>query len=243
MAVLFLINTQSCHSAFLNSTNRWAGIYTGGLDGVLLDEFVVQQLSHLADEDSEYFEKLLNQKASDFFSSSQNEKELSDLRKKKAQLEAAISNQVKNLREADDSLKRFIQEDVKALTDELSETDTLLQKIEDSRQSQIYAIRDIEEIKERLLSFGKYAENAAPDVLVTLIQTFVERIYITDENDERHCHIFIKGCSKEDYDDFFRATGYIANTQETGAVTSVLPVCDSEECCKHNMVFAIPRRM
>ena len=60
----------------------------------MLDEFVVKQLSHLADEDSEYFEKLLNQKASDIFSSSQNEKELSDLRKKKAQLEAAISNQV-----------------------------------------------------------------------------------------------------------------------------------------------------
>ena len=135
------------------------------------------------------------------------------------------------------------QEDVKALTDELSETETLLQKLEDSRQSQMYAIRDIEEIKERLLSFGKYAENAAPDVIVTLIQTFVERIYITDENDERHCHIFIKGCSKEDYDDFFRATGYIENTQETGAVTSVLPVCDSDECCKYDMIFAIPLRM
>ena len=207
------------------------------VDGVLLDGFVVKQLSQLADEDSEYFEKLLNQKASDIFSSSQNEKELSDLRKKKAQLETAIANQVKNLREADDSLKRFIQEDVKALTDELSETETLLQKLEDSRQSQMYAIRDIEEIKERLLSFGKYAENAAPDVIVTLIQTFVERIYITDENDERHCHIFIKGCSKEDYDDFFRATGYIENTQETEAVTSVLPVCDSDECCKFNKCY------
>ena len=106
-----------------------------------------------------------------------------------------------------------------------------------SRQSQMYAIRDIEEIKERLLSFGKYAENAAPNVLVTLIQTFVEHIYITDENDERHCHIFIKGCSKEDYDDFLRATGYIENTQETGAVTSVLPVCDSEECCKYYIIL------
>ena len=174
-----------------------------------------QQLSHLTDEDSEYFEKLLNEKVADIVSSSQNEKELTDLRKKKAQLETAISNQVKNLREADESLKRFIQDDVKALTDELSKTEILLQKLEDNKRSQMYAIRDIEEIKERLLSFGKYAENAAPDVLITLIQTFVERIYITDENDERHCHIFIKGCSKEDYDDFFRATGYIENTHET----------------------------
>lgn len=80
-------------------------------------------------------------------------------------------------------------------------------------------------------------------MLVTLIQTFVERIYITDENDERHCHIFIKGCSKEDYDDFFRATGYIENTQETGTVTSVLPVCDSDECCKYYMILASPFRM
>ena len=107
----------------------------------------------------------------------------------------------------------------------------------------MYAIRDIEEIKERLLSFGKYAENAAPDVPVTLIQTFVERIYITDENDEHHWHIFIKGCSKEDYYDFFRATGYIECTQETCAVTFVLPVCDSDECCKYNMVFTSPACM
>ena len=150
---------------------------------------------------------------------------------------------MKNLREADESLKRFIQEDVKALTDELSETETLLQKLEGSRQSQMYAVRDIEKIKERLLSFEKYAKDAQPDVLVTLIQSFVERIYIVDENDERYCHIFIKGCTKEDYDEFFRATGYISGTGETGAITSKLPLCDSDECCKHDMILAFPFRM
>lgn len=186
------------------------------VDGVLLNEFVVKQLSNLSDEDSEYFVKLLNQKGSDIFKSSQNEQELIELKKKKAQLETAILNQVKNLREADDNLKRFIQNDVKGLTDELSETEKLLQKLEDSRQSQMYAVRDIEEIKERLLSFEKYAKDAQPDVLVTLIQSFVERIYIVDENDKRYCHIFIKGCTKEDYDEFFRATGYISGTRETG---------------------------
>ena len=210
------------------------------VDGVLLDEFVVKQLSNLADEDSEYFEKLLNAKAADIFRSSQNEKELADLKKKKGQLETAIANQVKNLRDADDGLKRFIQEDVKALTDELAETEILLHKLEDNRHSQMYAIRDIEEIKERLLSFGKYAENAEPDVLITLIQTFFERIYVTDENDERHCHIFIKGCSKEDYDDFFRATGYIEKSQDMGAITSVLPMCDSDEYSKYNVILTIP---
>ena len=94
------------------------------------------------------------------------------------------------------------------------------------------AVREIEEIKERLLSFEKYTKDAQPDVLVTLIQSFVERIYIVDENDERYCHIFIKGCTKEDYNDFFRATGYISGTRETDTITSNLPLCDSDECCK-----------
>ncbi len=89
----------------------------------------------------------------------------------------------------------------------------------------MYAVHEIEEIKERLLSFGKYAEDAQLDVLVTLIQFFVERIYIVDENDERYCHIFIKGCTKEDYDEFFRATGYIHPTSENGVITSKLPLC------------------
>ncbi len=36
-----------------------------------------------------------------------------------------------------------------------------------------------------------------------------------------------------EYDDFFRATGYIINQpQDSEAIASVLPVCDSDECCK-----------
>ena len=84
------------------------------------------------------------------------------------------------------------------------------------------AIRDLEMTKERLLSFAEYAKDAQPDVLVTLIQTIVERIYIVDKDDERYCHIFIKGCSGEDYTGFFQTAGYIE--QKT------TPVCDSEQC-------------
>ena len=165
---------------------------------------------------------------------------MTELKKKKAQLETAISNQVKNLRDAGDDLKRFIQEDIQDLSNELREVGILLEKLENSKQNQMYAVRNIEAIKERLLSFGKYAEDAQPDVLVTLIQSFVERIYIVDENDERYCHIFIKGCTKEDYDEFFRATGYISGTRETGTITSVLPLCDSDECCKYDIILTIP---
>ena len=66
-------------------------------------------------------------------------------------------------------------------------------------------------------------KDAQPEVLVTLIQTIVERIYIVDKDDERYCHIFIKGCSGEDYTGFFQTAGYIE--QKT------TPVCDSEQYC------------
>ena len=85
------------------------------------------------------------------------------------------------------------------------------------------AIRDLEMTKERLLSFAEYAKDAQPEVLVTLIQTIVERIYIVDKDDERYCHIFIKGCSGEDYTGFFRTAGYIEDNSTS--------VCDSEQCC------------
>ena len=51
----------------------------------------------------------------------------------------------------------------------------------------------------------------------------LERIYIVDKDDERYCHIFIKGCSGEDYTGFFQTAGYIE--QKT------IPVCDSEQYC------------
>ena len=85
------------------------------------------------------------------------------------------------------------------------------------------AIRDLEMTKERLLSFAEYAKDAQPEVLVTLIQTIVERIYIVDKDDERYCHIFIKGCSGEDYTGFFQTAGYIEK--------NTAPVCDSEQDC------------
>ena len=84
-----------------------------------------------------------------------------------------------------------------------------------------FPIRDLEMTKERLLSFAEYAKDAQPEVLVTLIQTIVERIYIVDKDDERYCHIFIKGCSGEDYTGFFRTAGYIEDNSTS--------VCDSEQ--------------
>ena len=109
------------------------------------------------------------------------------------------------------------------LAEELRETERQLSKLDEGRKNNMIAIRDLEMTKERLLSFAEHAKDAQPEVLVTLIQTIVERIYIVDKDDERFCHIFIKGCTDEDYTGFFQTAGYIE--QKT------TPVCDSEQHC------------
>ncbi len=122
-------------------------------------------------------------------------------------------------------MKPFIQEDIRKLSEELIETQTLLNQMDENKKNSMIAIRDVDEIKERLLSFAKYAEGEQLEVLMTLIQSVIEKIYIVDKACERICHIFIKGCSGEDYTSFFQATSYI----ETGAIPVETDMCDSKE--------------
>ena len=143
-------------------------------------------------------------------------------------MKADIVAQTRNLREANGSSKQFIQEDLQNLAEELRETERQLSKLDEGRKNNMIAIRDLEMTKERLLSFAEYAKDAQPEVLVTLIQTIVERMYIVDKDDERYCHIFIKGCSGEDYTGFFRTAGYIEQ--------NTTPVCDSEQYCIYTKV-------
>ena len=186
------------------------------VDGVLLDEFVVQQLSELSDENSERFRSILKIKIEEVLEQSQTVQEHNLIKKKRDKLKADIAAQTRNLREADGSIKQFIQEDLQNLAEELRETERQISKLDEGRKNNMIAIRDLEMTKERLLSFAEYAKDAQPEVLVTLIQTIVERIYIVDKDDKRYCHIFIKGCSGEDYTGFFQTAGYIEQK---------LPVC------------------
>ena len=167
------------------------------------------------------FRRILEIKIEEVLEQSQTVQEHNLIKKKRDKLKADIAAQTRNLREADGSIKRFIQEDLQNLAEELRETEQQLSKLDEGRKNNLIAIRDLEMTKERLLSFAEYAKDAQPEVLVTLIQTIVERIYIVDKDDERFCHIFIKGCFGEDYTGFFRTAGYIE--QKTASM------CDSDQ--------------
>lgn len=192
------------------------------VDGVLLDEFIVQQLSDMSDENSEYFKEILEIKIEEILEQSSTSQEYATLKRKREKLQTDIAAQTRNMREVDESIRCYLQDDIQSMSEELRETERTLSKLEESRKNSMVAIRDLEQTKERLLSFAEYAKDAQPEVLVTLIQTIVERIYIVDRDDERFCHIFIKGCTGEDYTGFFQTAGYIEPKFDK--------MCDSEQC-------------
>lgn len=70
-----------------------------------------------------------------------------------------------------------------------------------------------------------------------LISTAAERIYIVTENNKQICHIFVKGCTTQDYSDLFGAAEYIEKS-EVSPVSSVM--CDSDQCSKYNMILTSP---
>ena len=110
------------------------------MDGVLLDEFVVQQLSELSDENSERFRRILEIKIEEVLEQSQTVQEHNLIKKKRDKLKADIAAQTRNLREADGSIKQFIQEDLQNLAEELRETERQLSKLDEGRKNNMIAI-------------------------------------------------------------------------------------------------------
>ena len=197
-----------------------------GVEGVTLDEFVIHSLSSLQEEHSDYYRQLLENKVAGMIRTDQSEKEYQETKKAIERLNADIAAQVRNLREADDALKRFIQDDIKELTDELAKREAALRRMEDTQSENQYLIHELNGMKKRLLSFEEFAKDAQPEALFTLVHSIVDRIYITTDGTKQKCQVYIKGCATEDYSDVLGAAGYIEEEPLLPVVSYMPPMCD-----------------
>ena len=197
-----------------------------GVEGVTLDEFVIHSLSSLQEEHSDYYRQLLENKVAGMIRTDQSEKEYQETKKAIERLNADIAAQVRNLREADDALKRFIQDDIKELTDELAKCEAALRRMEDTQSENQYLVHELNGMKKRLLSFEEFAKDAQPEALFTLVHSIVDRIYITTDGTKQKCQVYIKGCATEDYSDVLGAAGYIEEEPLLPVVSYMPPMCD-----------------
>ena len=154
------------------------------------------------------------------------------LKKSIEKLHEDIKQQVRNMRDAKSSLKQYIQEDIDTLSEEIERKKKDLQKLEDASSDEKKQIREFEHIQQLITSFREFAENSTREELISLIQTVVERIYITQDGEKRTCHLFIKGNSTEDYSEFFAdiANGCVNSRRRLRLDT----VCDLDMDCERH---------
>ncbi len=209
-----------------------------GVEGVTLDEFVIHSLSSLQEEHSDYYRQLLENRVASMIRTDQSEKEYQETQKAIERLNADIAAQVRNLREADDALKRFIQDDIKELTDELAKREATLRRMEDTQSENQYLVHELNGMKKRLLSFEEFAKDAQPEALFTLVHSIVDRIYITTDGTKQKCQVYIKGCATENYSDILGAAGYIEEEPLLPVVSYMPPMCDLDYySIKNNLIF------
>lgn len=182
------------------------------VDGVKLDDQVVRQLAVLVDEQKETYFKLIEARIRELTRSDASEREYQETKKDIEKIKADIAAQIRNLREADDVLRKFIQDDVTEMSAELSRKEAVLQKLEEERGDNSQTIEDLSQVKKKLADFKESWKTATPEELMSMVRAVVERVYVVYEDDEPIAHIFLKGCIKEDYTSFFDTAGYIPFT-------------------------------
>ncbi len=153
-----------------------------------------------------------------------------------AAISLLICSTVRNMRQADANIRKYIQEDIEELSKELEKKEQILIRLRQEKNGDAHMTEGIADIKKRLLSFRAFADGATPEELVTLIQTLVEKIYIVYDNDIAKCHVFVKGCVAEEYSNLLGSADYIS----VCAVFSLpASVCD---CDRHREYDSLQKR-
>ena len=129
------LNVISESDRWTNGKPRFKYVCTGyrkktcnfkAVDGVLLDEFIVQQLSDMSDEDSERFKEILEIKIEEVMEQSSTTQEYALLKKKREKLQTDIVAQTRNMREVDESIRCYLQDDIQTKPEKLRETVRML---------------------------------------------------------------------------------------------------------------------
>ena len=179
--------------------------------GVELDEYIVDKLSYLSEDEQNYYLSMIERQISQTIGSDKMEQEILSLQKEIDKLDRDTRTQVRALRTAPDTTRVYLEADINEMAAEIEEKRQILARLERDQEDRQVHVRNYEKIRDTLLSFGELAKNAEPTEIVSLISSVVERVYVTRDGKSEICHIFIKGCDTEDYSD--EATYFFENSR------------------------------
>lgn len=188
--------------------------------GVEMDEYIIDRLSHLEDGDDRNYITEIQNEIRQLLIGNQTEQDIESLKKTIDKLEKEIKIQVRSLRDANDATRPYIQADIDDLASEIEEKKKILHKLDEKFTEKSDRMKDLEDIVYKAQHFEELIKGKEPEVVISVIKSIVDRVYVTQEGDQSKCHLFIKGNDYDSYDDFFAGS----DASENGGSD----MCDSE---------------
>ena len=96
-------------------------------------------------------------------------------------------------------------DDLSKLSDELSSLTQQKSELEERARKLLTDIQSIEKTKEIIFSFPKLMESLTYQEKSELLRKVIEKVFVVRNKDgDDKVHIFVKGISENEYDDFFK---------------------------------------
>ncbi|MEM1485679.1 recombinase family protein [Oscillospiraceae bacterium PP1C4] len=174
------------------------------LNGNDLDDFIIQSICSISDEDNEYYQLLADSHTAiqTQYDSGQQQKQQAE--KRLMQIEKEMDSQTANLRLAPESIKPILFSDIEKLSAEQGELQNKLDQIKVTQDEQEKKKIDLAHVREIVFSFPKLVEVLSYQDKMELIRTVVNKVIVTtNEKDEQEAHIFLKGAKEQGSMDFF----------------------------------------
>ena len=171
--------------------------------GVEFDEFVIDLLCNMTQDNLNLFRDMLDKHTSDMVKNDENIENAKRLQKELDKLDIEIKQQVVSLRSATDVTRKYIQQDMDAIAQEIAKKEKELKKIQTLISDKEEQQRQFDEVAYIFENFGEQAKGRSYEEVQTLVRKIVERIYITQANNKMFMHMMIKGCLDDNYDEFF----------------------------------------
>ncbi|MBO6127677.1 MAG: recombinase family protein [Pseudobutyrivibrio sp.] len=188
----------SCPKAVRKGNCNYVAVH-----GVEMDEFIVDYLSKLKENEKDDYKAKLRAEIKRVYQSDSNEKEIRVIAKEIEKLERSIKAQVKALRTATAATRPYIQSDIDDMANEIAQKKQEQARLEEVSADSDVQIKEIEKTLTMIDHFNEISEKDEPGEVISAIQSILERVYVIREDGKEKVKIFIKGAPKENYDSFF----------------------------------------
>lgn len=88
------------------------------------------------------------------------------------------------------------------------------------RRCKISLLRTLQEVRDKLINFGKLISGCSYEERLGIVQSTVDRVIVRAENGMQVVHVFVKGNLNDTYEDFYEeGNGCTKGDQETSEDT------------------------